>query len=670
MVLNAMRLSLTSALAIVVTAGGLAGQQAPPPFRVEVNYVEVDAMVTDRDDRFVDDLAQEDFHVFEDGKAQNIATFSFVDLPIERRASSSPEPDVDPDVSVNARPRPGRLYLFVLDDLHTSSLRTPLVRAAARQFVERHLGADDLVSVVQTGGTTETTQDFTSSQARIVRAIDSFTGRKLRSPTLDALESHRPQTVKRAQDARAALLTIRRLADSLASVQGRRKALVYFSEGLDAEIDDYINNRDAASVSSAVRETVSSATRANVVIYSVDPRGLTSLGDELMDAQGVPINPHVNLGPASLLAELNHSQDSLRILAEQTGGFAALDGNALQQAFDRITVDNSRYYVLGYYSTNQRRDGRFRTIEVRSRRPGLKIQARRGYLGPSDNSSSRKRSDRDGSPELRAALDRALPTGGLSLRATATAFKGAGPGATVVVAIETSARELAFANKNGRFENVIELSLAAVDGKGTVREHSHRALTVDLGPDAYRRATEAGLRLLSTLSLPPGRYQLRTAAREAGSGTLGSVFHDVDVPDFAGAPLSMSGLVLTSVAGTTTPTLRVDQKEVPLPALPSTTRDFTSKDELVLFAEIYDRATVPHAVDVTAIVRTGDGREVFRHHQESASDGSNAAGGFGYVARIRLEELPPGDYVVTVDAESRLSNGGRATRQVPFRIRP
>ena len=419
-----------------------------------------------------------------------------------------------------------------------------------------------------------------------------------------------------------------------------------------------------------VPETVSSATRANVVIYSVDPRGLTSLGDELIDAQGVPINPHVNLGPASLLAELNHSQDSLRILAEQTGGFAALDGTALQQAFDRITVENSRYYVLGYYSTNQRRDGRFRTIEVRSRRPGVRIQARRGYLGPSDNSSSRKRSDRDGSPELAAALDRALPTGGLSLRATATAFKGAGPGATVVVAIETSARELAFANKNGRFENIIELSIAAVDGKGTVREHSHRALTVDLGPDTYRRATEAGLRLLSTLSLPPGRYQLRTAARESGSGALGSVFHDVDVTDFAGAPLSMSGLVLTSVAGTTTPTLRVDQKEIPLPVLPSTMREFTSKDELVLFAEIYDRATVPHAVDVTAIVRTGDGREVFRHHQESSSGGSKAAGGFGYVARIRLQDIPPDDYVVTVDAESRLSNGGRATRQVPFRVRP
>ncbi len=103
--------------------------------------------------------------------------------------------------------------------------------------------------------------------------------------------------------------------------------------------------------------------------------------------------------------------------------------------------------------------------------------------------------------------------------------------------------------------------------------------------------------------------------------------------------------------------------------LPSTTREFTRNDELVLNAAIYDRATVPHRVDATATVRTGDGREVFRHHQESSSGGSKAAGGFGYVARILLQDIPPGDYVVTVDAESRLSNGGRATRQVRFRIR-
>jgi hypothetical protein len=263
-----------------------------------------------------------------------------------------------------------------------------------------------------------------------------------------------------------------------------------------------------------------------------------------------------------------------------------------------------------------------------------------------------------------------LPTSGLSLRATAAAFKGAaGTNANVTIAIETPGRELAFANRGVRFEDVIVLSLVAVDGDGIVRERGHRALSIELGPDAYRRFTENGLRVLSKLSLPPGRYQLRMAARDTVSGALGTVFHDLDVPDFAAAPLSMSGLVLTSIAGTTIPTLRLDQEDLTLPVLPSATREFTTDDELILFAEIYDRATVPHGVDTTATVRTGDGDVVFRHRQESSSGGPEAAGGFGYVARIRLRDMPPGLYIVTVEAESRLTNGGRAIRQVPFRIR-
>jgi hypothetical protein len=446
--------------------------------------------------------------------------------------------------------------------------------------------------------------------------------------------------------------------------------VAYFSEGIETDTSDYINNRDAASVASAIKELLSSAMRANVVIYCIDPRGLTSLGDELIEAQGVPINPHANLGMGSLPSELQRSQDSLRVLAEQTGGFAALGGTSLQEAFHRIAAESSQYYVLGYYSTNQRRDGRFRTIAVRSTRPGLIVRARKGYVAPSASRSSRTIGDRSASAELATALDSALPTSGIPLRAAAAAFKGASSHPTITIALEITGRDLAFSRRGGTFEDVIEFSVAAVDASGMQRETVHRALTVELGADAYNRFTEVGLRLLSRLSLPPGRYQLRMAARDTANGALGTVFHDIDVPDFSAAALSMSHLVLTSVSGTTTPTVRVEQESLALPVLPSAAREFTANDELILFAEIYDRASEPHGVDTTTTVRTAEGRTVFRHHQESVSGGSESAGGFGYVARIRLQDMPPGAYVVTVDAVSRLSNDGRATRQVPFRIRP
>ena len=86
-----------------------------------------------------------------------------------------------------------------------------------------------------------------------------------------------------------------------------------------------------------------------------------------------------------LLTDIRVSQDTLRTLAEETGGFAAVNTNDLSSAFGRIVDANSRYYVLGYYPPTQARDGRFHRIEVRVKRPGLQVRSRRGYLAPRGN---------------------------------------------------------------------------------------------------------------------------------------------------------------------------------------------------------------------------------------------------------------------------------------------
>src|SRR3954468_19399189 len=124
-----------------------AAQQAPT-FKVRVDYVEVDAVVTDRQGRIVRDLKKEDFQVLEDGKSQAITNFSHVDIPVDRdnRPLFSPSP-IEPDVRTNARPFDGRVYVMVVDDLHTRFGRTQRVKAAARQFIERRLGANDLMAV-------------------------------------------------------------------------------------------------------------------------------------------------------------------------------------------------------------------------------------------------------------------------------------------------------------------------------------------------------------------------------------------------------------------------------------------------------------------------------------------------------------------------------------------
>ena len=141
--------------ALAAAAAGAAPQrqadQPPVTFRVEVNYVEVDAFVTDAQGNLVTDLTPSDFEVLEDGKPQKVTAFSLVNIPIERaeRPLFAGKP-IEPDVQTNEHVE-GRIYLIVLDDLHTDFTRTPRVKAAARRFIEQNFGTNDLAAVVFTG---------------------------------------------------------------------------------------------------------------------------------------------------------------------------------------------------------------------------------------------------------------------------------------------------------------------------------------------------------------------------------------------------------------------------------------------------------------------------------------------------------------------------------------
>ncbi len=154
----------------LIAAGGSWRRRPPQPqppvtFKVEVNYVEIDANVTDAQGNFVRTLTKEDFQVLEDGKPQALTAFSMVDIPIERvDPPLFSKAAIPPDVVTNRKPFEGRVFVLVLDDLQTRFTRTARTRAAARQFVERYVGANDIVAVVNTSGYGKSMQDFTSNR--------------------------------------------------------------------------------------------------------------------------------------------------------------------------------------------------------------------------------------------------------------------------------------------------------------------------------------------------------------------------------------------------------------------------------------------------------------------------------------------------------------------------
>jgi VWFA-related protein len=676
-------------LAGIALSAGQAAPPAPPQtappqtptFKVQVDYVEVDVLVTDQQGRFVPDLKKEDFRVFEDGKPQSVSTFSLVNIPVERpdRPLFAAEA-IEPDVESNERPFDGRVYVLVLDDLHTNFQRSPRVRAAARQFIERYLGANDLMAVVTTGGSTSGSQEFTGRKRLLLAAVDKFAGRKLDSATFGRTEALQrgasspngriddPDDAERGYNARSTLTHLKSVADWFGGVRGRRKSIVFVSEGIDYDITDVFNNRSASTVMDETREAIAAATRSNVSIYAVDPRGLAVVGDDAISVPGFSSDSggrrSEGIGISSLMSELRLSQDSLRTLADETGGFAAVNSNDLTTAFERIVRDNSGYYVLAYYPPSDKRDGKFHKIEVRVTRPGLTVRSRRGYVSPRGNRPNPKPADKGPSPELLEALNSPIQVSGLTMHLFAAPFKGTAPNASVAFGVELRGRDLSLTPGNK-----VELTFLAVDANGKTRGSRTDVLSIDLRPETLARVQATGFRLLNRVDLPPGRYQLRVAARDSRNGNAGSVVYDLEVPDYSKLPFSMSGLVITSLSGASLATARADEQlKAVLPVPPTAQRTFPQNDELALFAEIYDDGREPeHKVDIVTTVRSDTGTVLFMNEEERAStELQGQRGGYGYTARIPLTDLPPGPYVLRLEARSRLADHTAPSREVRF----
>jgi VWFA-related protein len=695
---------LLSLLALVLLAGATSHAQQPS-FRSDVNFVEVHAVVTDERGTFIRDLTRHDFQIFEDGRPQTPVVFELIDLPATRAASATPSfGEIESDVRSSARTFDGRLYVFVLDDLHTTTLRSPHVRQAAANFIDEHLGPNDMAAIVYTSGRQDAAQELTASRRLLRESVAKFQGRKLPSASAERLAVHlrerdmdgaarseddagasssRPSVDRRVDDpfdaergfnARRSLEMVRDVAQWLTDVKGRRKALVFFSEGIDYDIYDVFNNKAASGLIDDARDAIAAAQRANVSIYAVDPRGLTQLGDQSIEVASLSPDATVEYGSSrDFQRELLLSQESLLWLAEDTGGIALVRTNDIRGGLRRIAEDNSRYYVLGYTSDQSKKPGRFRSIEVKVNRPGVKVRARRGYLpaDPKALAGKKAREVKAGtSPALTAALNNPLPLGELPVRVFASAFKGAGKNGSVLLSIEVDGRALKFHESEGRFTNKLEFSIAAADHQGKVRDTDRQELNLKLKPETRDRVLAGGVRVLSRLELPPARYQLRVGVHESVGGAVSTVPYDLEIPDYSEADLTLSGLTLTSTAAGAFMTPQPDaQLRDVFPAPPVATRSFLRDERVGVYVELYDNsAPAAHTVDFTTTVRPIDDlRPRFSAQESRTIEAGTAARTHGFTTEIPLRELAPGQYVLRVEATSRF-NERTVAREVPFEV--
>ncbi len=710
---------LLSATLLLATAAGvplltIAGRaQQPEPsitFQVDVDFVDIDAVVTDERGNFVAGLAKEDFELFEEGKPQEIGAFSVVDMPLPTAGAQAARPAEVTDVKTNAQPLNGRLYVIVLDDLNVAPLRSKVVVDAARKFIEGHFGPEDVAAITYTSGRTDGAQEFTSDRRLLLAAIDKFRGRKLRSTVIEKADQYFQQHLKEleanagAQDdtgvqqppqsatvrgpigysnittdpddferghrAQLVLGSLKRLAEMMGGIRGRRKAILMFSEGIDYPIYDIFGSQAATSVITATQDAIAGAARGNVSFFAVDPRGLVGMTSETIELTAAA-DAHLGFDARGLLADMYLSQDSLRVLAEETGGYAAINFNNVDTALRRIVRATSTYYVLGYYPKDTRRDGRFRKIEVRVRRPGLRVVARKGYVAPrAPDADELRRRARDQerargragaaqtSIELREILTQPLQRNGLTLAVQAAPFASGSRQVSVAVAVEVDASRLAFEKQsNGTFADGIELSLFALDERGKQHGGTFYQYNLALRPDTYERVRGSIVRMNPRLALAPGRYQLRVGVRETGAGEMGTVFYDLMVPNYVAEGLSMSGLLLSDQVAASQYTPHKDE-EIPAGGLPSpatSRRTFGINDVLHVFTEIYDnspRETRPVEATTRLVSETGVAVYSSRESLQPAPRPDVKSSRFPLAKQIPLKDLRPGRYTLQIEARA------------------
>src|SRR3954470_7638390 len=432
---NSMGTSLirrTVILGAVIAAGSLSSasptaQQPQSVFRSRLNVVSVDVIVRDKSGAVVRNLTASDFEVREDGRPQDIKNFSFEEItdksvkPVEsadllvgveeklaeeskRGSSVTPAATkaVEAPVPMTSDMLAGRRLITILFDV--SSMQPEDVQRAvdsANKYVEQQMSPADLVAVATVGSTLSVLTDFTADRAKVASALNTIastdgtstatatastaaTDEAAAAATDDTTVADTAELDMFNNDVR--LRALKTLAEALSSIE-QKKSILYFSAGMQ---------RSGQDNQVELRSAINAAVRANVSIYAVDTRGLQAVvpGGDARQASGRGQSLFNGGGVQQQFDQLASSQDTLTSLAADTGGRAFTDTNDFGEAFSRVQRDMSAYYLLGYSSTNATKDGRFRRIQVRVKREGLKIEARAGYYAERDFSRT-SRGDRE-----------------------------------------------------------------------------------------------------------------------------------------------------------------------------------------------------------------------------------------------------------------------------------
>ncbi len=636
-------------------------QARPPVFRSEINFVRVDAIVTDGDGNPLRDLTIDDFEIFEDDVLQRVETFKLVEHTGEFDPALPPPSSIRNqfDLEREAAREDSRIFVFFLDEYHVRDYNAIRMTQPLVDFVQNELAPTDLVGIMYPL-TPLFDVTLTRNHEQIVHALQRFEGRKYDYEPRNMYEmeyAYYPTTAVEKIRNDVSLSALKALAMKLGGLREGRKSIIVLSEGYSDYVPPQL--RDETAVGGGLRSaqrynpragnnryedsarlfqdmgmranlvyTADIANRNNTSFYMVDPRGLAVYEYDLSQ---------VTIDYQTDQRMLRDLQETLHVLAEESDGRAIVNRNDLSPGLSQIVADQSFYYLLGYTSIEAPTDGEFHEIKVRVDRPDVKIRARKGYFALTETDVARVLAP--AKPEIPKAVDLALatlaePTRGRLVRTWVGARRGDN-GKTRL----TFVWEPIGANQSQRSESASQIMLMAMSDSA-----------------AYFRG-EVPARSDSTLpradfDADPGEIELNVAIEDQYGDVLDRAVEEFVVPDLTGPDLALSTPAVMRAQNA------IEFRRVVADAntLPTAGRHFRRTDQLLVRGEVYTPGNAP--ADVSAQLLNRQGSSMIELPVERSADGR-------YELSLQLAPFPRGDYVIEISAAS---GDDTATALVPFRI--
>jgi VWFA-related protein len=585
-----MRLSL-----LFLCAGLLAPQTVQ--FKSSTQLVIEAVSVKGPDGQPVEGLTAKDFTITEDGKPQTISFCEFQKLGDTGEAPAE-SPAVAPvthnQISTEApgaiRYRDRRLLALYFDMTAMSIPDQLRALSAARKFIRAQMTAQDLMAILAYDGAgVKVFDDFTGDRDDLLQRLEklfSVTEPSADIPADDDSDADDGAAFGQDSGELAIFTTDRQLAALQTAVRmlstlQEKKSMIFFASGLRL---NGLNNQ------AQLQATVNAAIRANVSLYPIDARGLVAsapLGDA---THGSPGGAGMYTGASALAAASNfsRSQDTLFTLAADTGGKALLDTNDLASGIVAGQKAMSSYYILGYYTTNDALDGKFRRIKISLNNLSAKLDYRQGYYA---GKAFGKFTEADKERQLEEALMLGDPITDLPIAMEVDYFQINRAEYYVPVSVKIPGGEKAAIDFIGEVKDAWGKTVQNVRDKVPVHLTGDRPVEYDTG-----------------FTLIPGKYTIKFLARDAQTGRIGTYLNTFVIPNLAreDRAVPVSSVILSSQ--------RLDLKDAAFTAkaaalqanplvqgaeklVPSVTRVFSRKRELYVYLEAY--AQPPLAAVVT-----------------------------------------------------------------------